>query len=240
MDLKEFTSPLPKPWLDVVANRLETNRTSYVDQEPVPNPPTGEHTLYFSGGGILSSVDPAGHITRYSAQPTATAYAVNILFNDVLGNQTDYELFRNLSPNSTLVIPANSLRVGGVFRFQLQGTVSAGIGSGFTIALGFVGLANLFALTPTLFSTDTWADAPVQLSCDVVVTAVGASGALNVIGSGGIGSTTYPYPMGLVPNFQQGYAIDTTIAHTLTLKYTTSTVSSLSVKESLFYRVVGG
>lgn len=85
MNLQEFTSPLPKPWLDINCNDLEavslvadtvvietvdTKSVTLIQQPGVPNPTVGSSTLYCSSGdGVLHVNSATGTDLAYVTTP---------------------------------------------------------------------------------------------------------------------------------------------------------------------------
>lgn len=84
MNIREFSRPLPKPWLDIKANSVQTKTLSsdsfttanisssnvtLSDQKSVPNPASGNTTLYMGADGILRSSGSSGTVTKYSTSP---------------------------------------------------------------------------------------------------------------------------------------------------------------------------
>lgn len=66
MNLQEFTSPLPKPWLNIHANSVETKKLDLVNQTSIVNPPIGSLSIYTDVTGALSSRDSIGTVVSYT------------------------------------------------------------------------------------------------------------------------------------------------------------------------------
>jgi hypothetical protein len=232
MDIKEFSSALPKPWLDVRADLVETNHVSFVDQEPIPNAPSGDHSLYFSSGGILSSVNPSGQITRYGGSPPM-ANVTMISFLTYSGSQTEANLLLGLSPQSTVAIPAGSLKIGDVCRFRLRANITAAKGSGCTITLGTAEEGLLFGISFAAF-TNAWSSTALYMDCDLTQA---TATTMNIAGTG---ATLEGDPLSFIAlaNNNSGRAFNVATAHTLTCTYTTSSASGITIAELQFYRML--
>jgi hypothetical protein len=83
MDLKEFTSPLPKPWLNINCNSVTaetssvgsvtTNELSLKNEASVPNPPVG-YTTFFSNGTNYFSTNPVGATAQFAMSGDLSGY----------------------------------------------------------------------------------------------------------------------------------------------------------------------
>lgn len=237
MDLNEFSSPLPKPWLDIVSNSVETNHVAFVDQEPVPNAPAGEHRLYFSNLGRLSSVDSTGKITRYVEEVTY-ANVVMLGYNVLYGPQVNTNILVGLSPGSILTIPANTLKPGDVYRLKVRLNANAVVTTPGEIDFGTVaqGIMQIMDISTTQTGTN-YVNAPIEVGLDMIVT---GAHAVNISASF---SACVPQGMSLSPLYfgtqtnTPDVALDTTIDQTITLTYLTPAFISVSISEILFYKI---
>ena len=110
MNLGDLNSDLPKPWLNIKCNDLQsvtleadtvviqdlevqdlsTNVLTLVNQASVPNPAVGAMALFTSDpGGVLSSTDPLGTTVQYATVPPVGAYVVGSS-PSVVGNLPSY------------------------------------------------------------------------------------------------------------------------------------------------------
>lgn len=237
MNLLEFNNDLPKLWLNPKFNSVKTNYISYVNQEPVPTPGININTLYFSDKGILSSINSLGQIVRYASSPPM-ANIVSIIFNIINGSQTNYNLLVGLSPKSTTFIPKKSLQVGDICHLKISGLGTTGIlGGGFTIGLGTVEEGLMFVINLSTPITEppappsSWTDAPFVIEADIIVS---TPTLINNTGNGFVleGDSEYTGSAGSTAGIPFNIGID----HNLTLTYTTSTMTTITISEILFSR----
>ena len=93
MDLKEFTSPLPKPWLNIKANSITLSEGSISSsltvqqQAGVANPSVGLATIWVNNSGGVESTNYLGDTKTYVAAPAAAVPLGNIAaFADTAGD----------------------------------------------------------------------------------------------------------------------------------------------------------
>lgn len=97
MDLQEFTSPLPKPWLNINANAInavdvttdtltattfvvdsiETESLTFNNVAAVPNPAVGQSTAFADLSGYLKTTDGLGNTVSYLANPAQASENMN-------------------------------------------------------------------------------------------------------------------------------------------------------------------
>lgn len=119
MNLQEFNSSLPKPWLNINANSINANsinaNTFVVDdietkvltlenQVSVPNPAAGSVSLYSNSSGILSTNNSLGTVLPYVSNPMSSDLDANgkSINNLIFTNPVDIGqtmLISNASPN---------------------------------------------------------------------------------------------------------------------------------------------
>ncbi|HET9806504.1 MAG TPA: hypothetical protein VFP49_06330, partial [Nitrososphaeraceae archaeon] len=126
MDLKEFNSALPKPWLNIKANSVETKTLDadvinagsmvidnleakvlvLVNQGSVPNPAVGRMALFTdSVDEVLTSTNPLGVTVKYLQNPSSADEDMN--GNDLLNvhaittSDTNVRVGNSVSATST-------------------------------------------------------------------------------------------------------------------------------------------
>jgi hypothetical protein len=70
MNLQNLTDPLPKPWLNINTNAMETNLMTLDNQTSVSNPTAGSIAVYSDNTGALSSRDSSGTVVTYTTSAT--------------------------------------------------------------------------------------------------------------------------------------------------------------------------
>ncbi len=89
MNLQELNSALPKPWLNINSNSVNTKTLGLVEQSSVATPPIGSINLYTDLSGALSSIDSSSVVKIY----TTSSEFSNVLLQQgptVTGNLIKY------------------------------------------------------------------------------------------------------------------------------------------------------
>lgn len=139
MNLQEFSSALPKPWLDINCNDLEAvsltadsvvidtvdaKSITLVQQASVPNPAAGSSTLYCASSGILHVNDSAGSDLAYCANPAQDDLDLND-FN-LIGSGHITPQITNAADFGTALLKFRDLYIRGIIGTTTNDNAQAG------------------------------------------------------------------------------------------------------------------
>jgi hypothetical protein len=167
--------------------------------------------------------------------PPTTAFVSMVNFNTLAGPQAGANLFVGLSPNSRLIIPANSMVLGDVYRLEFNATVTTpnpGDIATFDFACGSGPITSFPVQAPAAF-----VDVPILGVCDITLATPTTINVQTTIGGffGGPPPMLDGYSFG-----QPGVAFDSGVDQSLTFGYTTATFTSTQITRLLVRQLASG
>lgn len=154
MNLSELTDPLPKPWLNINTNSIETNLLtsqdilsdavstdilSIKDSLAVPNPPVG-YVSFYSTGSEFKSVDPLGVQKTFATTADVGAYlplAGGIMSGDITLSSHDLLYVGKVATNNaTINIGLNNVVLEDGVVVGADNLTNLGVGVGKCIIYG--------------------------------------------------------------------------------------------------------
>lgn len=161
MNLTEFKSALPKPWLNIKANSVEAKtvdadvvtiadlvvdsvdakQLTFEKTASVPNPPVDKISLYANSSGVLTTNDELGNAVPYVPLTGAT-FSGDVLAPHVYSSSVPVSSWRggmtgtwaSIGPGSVAETDMiNNVRTGSL-------TIPDAVASGFTLKMKFIAL----------------------------------------------------------------------------------------------------